>query len=163
MIYAPRTVLCQSNTSENHKNTSVALADMWKPLNVEARLVNSDIKTHYALLRDKGDFDVARAGWVADYSDPQNFLFLGQSNNAGLNYATWSNAEFDALMAKAEKQTDLAKRGALLSQAEAILLDETPYLPLLFYSSKNLVSPKVSGWRTNILDRHLARYISIGP
>ena len=151
------------NTSENHKNTSVALADMWKPLNVEARLVNSDIKTHYALLRDKGDFDVARAGWVADYSDPQNFLFLGQSNNAGLNYATWSNAEFDALMAGAEKQTDLAKRGALLSQAEAILLDETPYLPLLFYSSKNLVSPKVTGWKTNILDRHLARYISIGP
>ena len=151
------------NTSENHKNTSVALADMWKPLNVETRLVNTDIKTHYALLREKGDFDVARAGWSADYSDPQNFLFLGQSNNSGLNYATWTNAAFDALMAAAERQTVLAQRGVTLSKAEALLLEETPYLPLLFYSSKNLVSRKVEGWRSNVLDRHLARYISIKP
>ena len=151
------------NTSENHKHTSVALADMWKPLNVETSLVNTDIKTHYALLREKGDFDVARAGWSADYSDPQNFLFLGQSGNVGLNYATWSNGGFDALMTKAEKETDLVRRGAALSAAEAILLEETPYLPLLFYSSKNLVSPKVEGWQSNVLDRHLARYISIKP
>ena len=151
------------NTSENHKNTSVALADMWKPLGVATSLVNADIKTHYALLREKGDFDLARAGWVADYSDPQNFLFLGQSDNAGLNYATWSNADFDALMAIAATQTDLAARGQTLSAAEAILLEEAAFLPLLFYSSKNLVSPKVSGWESNILDRHLARYMSISP
>ena len=151
------------NTSENHKSTSVALADMWKPLNVEARLVNADIKTHYALLREKGDFDVARAGWIADYSDPQSFLFLGQSGNAGLNYPTWSNPAFDALMAAAERETNLAKRGAALSAAEAILLEDAAFLPLLFYSSKNLVSPKVQGWQANILDRHLARYMSILP
>ena len=136
---------------------------MWKPLNVEARLVNADIKTHYALLREKGDFDIARAGWVADYSDPQNFLFLGQSGNTGLNYPSWSSPAFDALMASAEKETDLARRGETLSAAEAILLDETAFLPLLFYSSKNLVSPKVEGWQSNILDRHLARYMSIKP
>ena len=151
------------NTSENHKGTSVALANMWKPLNVAARLVNADIKTHYALLREKGDFDIARAGWVADYSDPQNFLFLGQSGNTGLNYPSWSSPAFDALMASAEKETDLARRGETLSAAEAILLDETAFLPLLFYSSKNLVSPRVEGWQSNILDRHLARYMSIKP
>ena len=38
--------------------------------------INTDGKTHFAHLRDGGDFDVARYGWIADYSDPQNFLFL---------------------------------------------------------------------------------------
>ncbi|MBK9083574.1 MAG: peptide ABC transporter substrate-binding protein [Rhizobiales bacterium] len=157
------TVEIRYNTSENHKNTSVALADMWKALGVETKFVNTDLKTHYALLRDKGDFDVARAGWIADYSDPQNFLFLGQSDNKGLNYASYKNADFDALMAKAAKESDLKARAATLRQAEEIFLRDQGFLQLMFYGSKNLVSPKVQGWEVNTLDRHLARYISIKP
>jgi oligopeptide transport system substrate-binding protein len=52
-----------------------------------------------------GDFDLARAGWIGDYSDPQNFLFLFESDNLGFNYPRWSNAEYDALMEKAETTT----------------------------------------------------------
>lgn len=159
----PMTLELRYNTSENHKNTSVALANMWKPFNIEVRLVNSDIKTHYALLRDKGDFDVARAGWIADYSDPQNFLFLGQSDNNGLNYANYSNTTFDALMKQAATETDLAKRARLLRDAEAIFMEDMPNVPLLFYGSKNLVSDKVAGYETNTLDVHLSRYMTIKP
>lgn len=159
----PLTIEIRYNTSENHKNTAVALAEMWKPLNVEVKLINSDLKTHYALLRDKGDYDVARAGWIADYSDPQNFLFLGESDNKGLNYASWTSAEFDALMRKAAQETDLAKRATLLHEAEAVMLREMPYLPLMYYGSKNLVSDKVEGWEPNVLDRHLSRFITIKP
>jgi ABC-type oligopeptide transport system substrate-binding subunit len=159
----PLTLEIRYNTSENHKNTSVALAEMWKPLNVDVKLVNSDLKTHYALLRDKGDFDVARAGWIADYSDPQNFLFLGESDNKGLNYATWKNPDFDALMRQAARETDPAKRAGLLRQAEAVMLKDMPYIPLMFYGSKNLVSDKIEGWQPNVLDRHLSRYLSLKP
>lgn len=151
------------NTSENHKATAIAIADFWKPLNVEVSLVNSDIKTHYALLRDKGDYDVARAGWIADYSDPQNFLFLGLSDNKGLNYANYSNPEFDALMAKATRQTDLAARAETLHQAEAIFVRDEAFMPLLYYSAKNLVSDRLQGFEQNVLDRHLTRYLSIKP
>ena len=61
------------NTSENHKNTAVAIADSWKPLGVEITLENTDTKTQFAMLRDKVDFNIARAGWIGDYSDPQIF------------------------------------------------------------------------------------------
>ena len=149
------------NSSENHKNTSIALADMWKPLGIEVKFAATDIKTHYGLLRDKGDFDVARAGWIGDYSDPQNFLFLGESNNKGLNYATWKNADFDALMAKAAATVDLKARAALLLEADKLFNADEPYLTLLTYGSKNLVSKKISGWEPNTLDRHLARYLSV--
>ena len=125
------------------------------------KLVNTDLKTHYALLRDKGDFDVARAGWIADYSDPQNFLFLAESDNKGLNYANYSNPEYDALMKKAAATKDLTARAKVLKEAEAIFMRDQPYLPLLFYGSKNLVSDKVSGWESNTLDRHLSRFLTI--
>src|SRR6478609_8166005 len=155
------TVEIRYNTSENHKNTSVALANMWKPFNVDVKLVNTDLKTHYALLRDKGDFDIARAGWIADYSDPQNFLFLGESDNKGLNYANYSNPQYDALMKKAATTTDLTARAKVLREAEQIFVNDQAYLPLLFYGSKNLVSDKVVGFEPNTLDRHLSRFLSI--
>ncbi len=59
------------NTSENHKNTAVAIQEQLKPLGIEVSLINTDTKTHYAHLEQKGDFDVARAGWIADYKDPE--------------------------------------------------------------------------------------------
>jgi len=75
------------NNSENHRATAVSIADMWKALGVVTSLLATDATTHYAFLREKPPFDVARSGWFADYPDAQNFLFLGQSDNQALNVA----------------------------------------------------------------------------
>ncbi len=149
------------NTSENHKKTSVALADMWKPLNVEVSLVNTDIKTHYAHLREHQPFDIARAGWIADYNDAQNFLFLGETATKALNYAQYSNPAYDALMAKAATESDTAKRSALLHDAEKIMMTDEPYLILMTYMSKQLVAKRVKGWEPNTLDYHPSRFLSV--
>ena len=50
------------NTSENHKNTAVAIQEQLKPLGIEVTMINTDTKTHYGFLEQKGDYDVARAG-----------------------------------------------------------------------------------------------------
>jgi len=149
------------NTSENHKNTAVAIADMWKNIGVETSMINRDGATHYAYLRDKGDFDVARAGWIGDYSDPQNFLFLVEADNPGFNYANYNNPEYDSLMNQAAAETDLKKRAGLLKQAETIFMHDEPYAALLYYSSHTLVSPKLKGWKDNIQDVHATRFLSI--
>ena len=150
------------NTSENHQATAIAVADMWKPLNVAVSFVNSDARTHFAYLRDRGDFDVARAGWLADYDDPQNFLALGLSENVALNYSGWRDRAFDALLKRAGEERDLSARAGLLGKAEALLLAQQPIAPLMFLESKNLVSRGIAGWRENVLDRHLTRYLSGG-
>ena len=67
------------NTSENHKNTAVAIQEQLKPLGVEVTMVNTDTKTHYGHLEQKGDFDYARAGWIADYKDPESFLGISRN------------------------------------------------------------------------------------
>jgi oligopeptide transport system substrate-binding protein len=151
------------NNSENHRATAVAIADMWKVLGVETRLLATDATTHYAFLREKPPFDVARSGWFADYPDAQNFLFLGQSDNQALNVASFKNETFDRLMHEAQAEGSPGRRRAILHEAEALLLDEQPDLVLLIYRSKNLVSPKLKGWVENVRDNHPGRYISIAP
>jgi oligopeptide transport system substrate-binding protein len=151
------------NNSENHRATAVAIADMWKVLGVETRLLAADATSHYAFLREKPPFDVARSGWFADYPDAQNFLFLGQSDNQALNVASFTNKTFDRLMHEAQVEGSPDRRRAILHEAEALLLDEQPDLVLLIYRSKNLVSPKLKGWEENVRDNHPGRYISIAP
>jgi oligopeptide transport system substrate-binding protein len=148
------------NTSENHKNTAVAIQEQLKPLGVEVTLLNTDTKTHYAMLENHGEFDVARAGWIADYKDPENFLSLGKTGT-GNNYSEYSNPQYDELMAKAAAATDPAERMKDLSAAEKIgVAQDLCILPLLFYSYHTLVSSKLSGWEDNVLDRHPSRFIS---
>ncbi len=157
----PLKVEIRYNTSENHKNTAVAIADMWKPLGVEVSMLNTDVASHYAHLRDKGDFDIARAGWIGDYSDPQNFLFMVESDNDGFNYANYNNPDYDAKMDEAAATTDLEARAAILKEAEAMFMRDLPFIPLLYYGSLSLVSDKLKGWEDNIQNVHASRWMEI--
>lgn len=152
------------NSSENHKATAVAIADMWKVLGVSTHLYETDATSYFAFLHSGARFDVARFGWFADYADAQNYLFLAESGNPGLNTAHFANPAYDGLMRKAAEAAPAA-RIALLHEAEALLVKEQPYLVLLFARSRNLVSNHLRGWEPNVLDHHPGRYISIagGP
>ena len=147
------------NTSENHKNTAVAVQEMLKPFGFEVTLVNTDGKTHYSYLEQHGDFDVARAGWIADFKDPVTFLNLGHTGD-GNNYGEYSNKEYDALLDQASVEADPAKRMKLLSDAEAILMADLPLMPLLYYGNHNVVSPKLHGFVDNVMDKHPSRFVS---
>lgn len=157
----PLKVEIRYNTGENHQNTATAIADMWKTVGVETSFVNVDGASHYAYLRDKGDFDIARAGWIGDYSDPQNFLFLVESDNTGFNYANYRNPDYDRLMDEAAATTDLEARAEILKQAEEIFMRDLPYIPILYYSSLSLVSDQLSGWEDNIQNAHGTRWMSL--
>jgi len=151
------------NTTDNNRATVVAVADMWKQIGVETTFVNTDTRTHFAHLRDGGDFDVARAGWIGDYSDPQNFLFLLQGDNTGFNYARYKNAEFDTLMRQSGEETDLAKRALILAKAEGLIARDHPFVGLLFYSNRNLISDKLEGYIPNLRGANPTRYMSLKP
>ena len=148
------------NTSENHKNTAVAIQEQLKPFGIEVSLLNTDGKTHYGLLEQHGDFDIARAGWIADYKDPSNFLDLCKTG-AGNNYAEYSNPDYDALLAKAAAEADANARMKDLSDAEAIgVARDLCVVPLLYYSYHNIVSSKIKGWEENVMDVHPTRYMT---
>lgn len=155
------TVELRYNTSENNKNTMTAIADMLKSLGIGSTIVEMEGTGYFDYMKNDGAFDIARAGWIGDYSDPQNFLFLYESDNLGFNYPRWANPEYDALMAKAETTVDLTERANVLRQAEELFLKEVPAIPILYYSSRNLVSSKLKGWEENLDDEHPSRFMSI--
>ncbi len=148
------------NTSENHKRIAIAVAAMWKKIGVQVELYNSEVKVHYDKLK-QGDFEVARAGWIADYNDAQNFLYLLQSSTGTLNYGRYANPDFDRLMDEANASVDLERRAVLMREAEGLAMRDQPIIPIYYYVSKNLVQRYVKGWRSNTKDIHRTRFMSI--
>jgi oligopeptide transport system substrate-binding protein len=149
------------NTSENHKRIAIAVSAMWKQaLGVEAELFNAEVKVHYNDLQS-ADFQVARAGWIADYNDAQNFLYLMETDSGVQNYAGYSNPDYDRLMDGADLSTDSAARNALMKEAEALAMADLPNIPIYHYVSKDLVSTKVEGWVDNTKDIHRTAFLSI--
>jgi oligopeptide transport system substrate-binding protein len=156
----PLKLTIRFSTNDNNRRIATAVADMWKGLGVEASLENSDSKTHYAYLREGGAFNVARAAWVADYADPENFLALPTSTNKPYNYSHYVNPDYDALVAKSYTEADPAKRLQILHDAEALLARDQPVAPLLSNADLWLVSNKVKGWHDNAANEHLTRFLS---
>jgi oligopeptide transport system substrate-binding protein len=157
----PLKIEIRYNTNENHKKVATAVADMWKELGIEVTMQNLDVKAHYAYLQEGGAFDVARAGWAADYADPENFLNLLVSTNTTFNYGHWKNADFDALMKQSYAERDAAKRMAVLAKAEKLMLDSVPIAPFMNTADAWLVSRKVKGFEMNSVNEHLTRYLSM--
>ena len=90
-------------------------------------------------------------GWVADYPDPHNFLdnlfYTGSENNI----FGYSNPELDALLDQAAIEQDSATRLAMYQQAEQMVVDEAPCLPLCFGANYILVKPYVKDYEPNPL------------
>ncbi len=149
------------NTNENHKKVAIAVADNWKALGVDVTTQNLDVKAHYAYLKEGGDFDVARAGWAADYADPENFLNLLVSTNTAFNYGHWTNEKYDALMKASYAETDPAKRMAILNEAESIMLSDYAIAPLMNTANLWLVNRKVKGFEMNAVNEHLTKFLSV--
>lgn len=147
--------------NENRANRSIAIAvaAMWRAIGIETELVNAEASVHFSNLAG-GQFGIGRASWIGDYDDADNFLGILQSGNAK-NYGGYRDDQFDALLERAAAEQDQQRRAAILQAAEAQALDDYALLPLYFDASRNLVAEGVKGWQDNVLNRHLARWLSL--
>ncbi|MBU6299384.1 MAG: peptide ABC transporter substrate-binding protein, partial [Alphaproteobacteria bacterium] len=147
------------NTTEA-KIVALAFQEMWREIGCKMRIVPSDSQLQYDLMRKK-EFSVAWAGWIADYCDAKDYLFLFQSSTGDMNNGSYSNPRFDALVEKSDYIKDPAARTALLTQAEQILLDDVAITPVFFGVTRNLVSLQVRGWVDNPINYHRSRWLSL--
>lgn len=150
------------NTNANHERVATAVADMWKTaLGANVKLFNSDVSAHYSYLTEGGKYNVARAGWSADYADPENFLALLQSENKSFNYGHYNNAEFDKLLADSYKEQNPEARMKMMRQAEEIMLKEQPIAPLMNSANIWMVTDRIKGWQDNSVNEHLSKYLNV--
>lgn len=135
-----------------------AVAAMWHSvLGAEVGVDESEFKV---LLqnRELGRLPLFLDAWIGDFADPVNFLQLFDSRGE-LDYGRYRSPAFDALLDRAAREPDNAARYRLLEQAEAVLNEDAAYVPLYYYATRHLVKPYVRGWRSNLLDRNLSRYM----
>lgn len=132
------------NTSEAHKKIAQAAQEMWRTnLGLEVGLENVEFQVK--LDREKaGDYDISRAGWIGDYSDPMTMLDLFYTDGP-FNDANYSNPEYDRLIDIAKSTADQKVRFDAMREAEKILMEDVPIVPVYFYTQPYAVKPYVTG------------------
>lgn len=148
------------NTQQNNRLIAEAIQQMWrKNLGIEVSVANLEWKV-YLDAQHSLNYDVQRAGWIADYVDPHVFMDLWESTS-GNNDTGWGNADYDRLLAEALRAKTTAERYEIYQQMDQILVDELPVMPIYYYNRVILVSPKLRGYYPTLLDNHPWKYIDI--
>ena len=147
------------NSDTVHKRNLVAIAAMWKEhLGIETDLKEMEWKV-YLQKRNAGDFMIARCSWIGDYPHPSTFLEIFRSTSSGQNPSKYKNPEFDNLLDKALRSETEPVIFEIFKEAEKILLDDFPIIPLYHGNNRNLVDPKLKGFEDNILGIHRSKYL----
>lgn len=140
------------NTSTNHKIIAEAVQEMWrKNLGVQCNLQNVEQQVKMERMR-KGDYEVVRDGWLGDYIDPMTFIELFTSKSTQ-NFSGWRNGEFDKYTEYARNSVNQDLRMQAMHQAEKILLEQMPIIPVYFYTKAYALKTNVKGV-FNIVNRY---------
>jgi oligopeptide transport system substrate-binding protein len=148
------------NTSDTQQRVALAIQSMWRDaLGVETTLINEEFQVLLANMRDREITEVFRSSWIGDYNDAHTFLSVMQSDSAA-NMPAYASDEYDSLMQRAASQVDPDRRRLYLEEAERVMLADHPAIPIYFYVSKHLVSPRIAGWGDSVLDYHYSQHLS---
>jgi oligopeptide transport system substrate-binding protein len=146
------------NNSEILRLVAEAIQQMWhRDLGIDVRLVNQEYKSVFASRRN-GDYQVLLGSWTADYLDATTFLDLWRSDS-GNNHTGWSDPAYDALSNRANNMADPAARAVVLAEAEALVLESAPIIPIYFNTHVYFLHPAVKGWQPTPTDHSDFRYV----
>lgn len=138
------------NTGSGHQDVAQAVQDMWrKNLGINVQLANQEWKV-FQVTRTNKEYLIARDGWIGDYLDPMTFLDLFTSTS-GNNNPGYKNPSYDAKIAAAKKEKDPTTRDKLMRDAEAILMNDAPIIPLYYYVNVAMIKDYVKGTRKSQL------------
>ena len=158
----PITITTPGSFGANVSLDMEVVLQMWeRNLGITAEFQQTEFATFLKDLH-KGRFQMFDIGWIADYPDPENFLDLLFHSDSSNNHTHYSNPEVDELLMKARVETDETARFALYNQAEQMILDDAPWVPLWFDGeSKLLVKPNVHDFLLPPLIIPKLRYVYI--
>jgi oligopeptide transport system substrate-binding protein len=148
-----------TSTNADNRRVGAMTQGMLAKIYVDLNLVSSESGVYLNTLQQH-DFDLGFASWIADFNDASNFLDLLHTG-AGENYGGYSNPKYDALLDRAQQQSDLKARGRMMAQAEQMALDDYIWAPLYFMVTRDVVQPYVKGWIPNVKDFNHTRWLSI--
>jgi oligopeptide transport system substrate-binding protein len=155
----PLAVELRYSKSPVHDRIALAVTAMWREqLGVKASLRSEDFRVLKQAI-DARETVLFRGSWIGDYNDAYSFLQV-LKGGFGINLPRYESDAYDQLLAAASRASG-DERTQLLVSAERQLLEDVPLIPLYFYVSKHLVSPRVSGWYDNVMNVTYSKDLSL--
>lgn len=146
----PLNVYCMNETDV--KTIAQAIVADISATGINAQIVTRERNQFYKMVGDKPHQSFL-LGWVADYLDPHNFLYvLFNTTTAGHagNHTWYSSPEVDKLVEEARDLVKMEDRAPLYQKAEDIIMDEAPWIVTYHAVNIVLLNPKVKGIREKI-------------
>ena len=108
-----------------------------------------------------GNFQIACTRWAPDYADPTTFLNVLTSTNSN-NYGKWENAQYNSLLKQAQNETDVNKRWNELLEAEKVMMDDLPNIPVVQTGTAALQAKNVKGLVHNTVSTpYVFKYVTL--
>ncbi|MEY3097072.1 MAG: hypothetical protein RL647_662 [Bacteroidota bacterium] len=154
------------STTADYLDMMVYLQETWGRLGVKIKV---DIQTGGMLrqLRNEGKLMLFRGSWIADYPDAENFLacyYAPYLSPMGPNYTHFEDAQFDTLyrlIEAGESGQKASLRKQYIQQANQILIDQAPVIPLYYDKSIRLIQPWVQGLENDAANRLVLKRVKI--
>ena len=150
------------NTNDINKKVALAVTNMWSQvLGVQSVAQNQEWK-NFLQTRHKGDYQIARDGWVADYDSVTTYTALYLCNS-GQNNSHYCNPEYDNIIAEASNTTDSVKQQELYQKALNIVLNDYAVIPIFQNAYQRLLKPRVKNLdlSKNYLDHSQSKWAKL--
>ncbi len=155
----PLRITLYFNANEGVKRLMLAVAANWREnLGVDVNLTSSEFRIFLEERKDRNKWDAIRLGWYADYNDASSFLEIFESTNAQ-NSSGYRSTGFDKLIHDARVQPSSTLRRSLLENAEQLILNDGPVIPIYFYNARRLVKPNISGASISPMNRTYSKFL----
>lgn len=155
------------DTSVQSRLRYLFFIEAWKRLGLDVELAATD----YNQFRDKvrrGAYQLFMWGWIADYPDPENFLFLlwselAQSRGGGPNTANFADPRYHALFHQMKNRENDDRRLARIAEMRALLEHERPWIELFHPEDYALVHGWLRGFAPMGLPVPTWKYYDVEP
>lgn len=122
------------SSSERNASVAQAIQKQWElALGIKVNLEAVEPKTFFQRLSQK-EFQLAAGSWTADFNDPINFLEVFKYRNASTNNTNWESPKYIDLLNRSALCRDSEERKRLLREAEQILMEQMPLIPIFHFA-----------------------------
>lgn len=133
--------------ANNERNAAVAQAvqKQWEnALGIKVQLEAVEPKIFFQRVSDK-QYQIAAGSWSADFNDPVNFLEVFKYKDESTNNTGWEHSDYIDLLNRSAISKNKMERNQILQEAEAILMEEMPIIPVFHFALNYIKKPELSG------------------
>lgn len=138
-------LVIQTNANDAHMAVAQFIQNEWaSELGLKPTIATVEINVHFDSMTQL-NFQIGRIGPTVDYNSAFAYLEQYYTADTAGNRTGWENADFQAILDKVTTVTDPDEQYELYLEAEAILMDEMPFIPIYYYTNPQVVSDHIEG------------------